>query len=61
MARPGTVLVGADLDTVELRALAQSCLEILGYSEMAAALLRGEDLHLAPAAEFRYRLSDGFI
>lgn len=50
--RPGFVLCGADLDTVELRALAQSCLEILGYSEMASALLRGEDLHLALAAEF---------
>ncbi len=50
---PGSrrVFVGADLDTVELRALAQSCLEILGYSEMAAALQRGEDLHLALAAE----------
>lgn len=50
--RPGTVFVGADLDTVELRALAQSCLEILGYSEMASALKRGEDLHLALAADF---------
>jgi hypothetical protein len=50
--RPGTVFVGADLDTVELRALAQSCLEILGYSEMASALQRGEDLHLGLAAEF---------
>lgn len=49
--RPGCVLVGADLDTVELRGLAQSCLEILGYSEMAAALQRGEDLHLALAAD----------
>lgn len=49
--RPGCVLVGADLDTVELRALAQSCLEILGYSDMAAALQRGEDLHLALAAD----------
>jgi DNA polymerase-1 len=49
--RPGTVFVGADLDTVELRALAQSCLEILGYSEMAAALQRGEDLHLSLAAD----------
>jgi DNA polymerase-1 len=49
--RPGCVLVGADLDTVELRGLAQSCLEILGYSDMAAALQRGEDLHLALAAD----------
>lgn len=52
VARPGMVFIAADLDTVELRALAQSCLEILGYSEMAAALRRGEDLHLALAAEF---------
>lgn len=50
--RPGYVFCAADLDTVELRALAQSCLEILGYSEMALALQRGEDLHLALAAEF---------
>lgn len=49
--REGKVFVGADLDTVELRALAQSCLEILGYSEMAAALQRGEDLHTSLAAE----------
>lgn len=71
IARPGFVLVGADLDTVELRALAQSCLEILGYSEMAAALLRGEDLHLALAAEFmgidyaeaekRYKANDPIV
>lgn len=51
LPRPGYVLCGADLDTVELRALAQSCLEILGYSEMASALQRGEDLHLSLAAE----------
>ncbi len=50
--RKGKVFVGADLDTVELRALAQSCLEILGHSEMASALLRGEDLHTSLAAEF---------
>lgn len=49
--RKGFVLCAADLDTVELRALAQSCLEIVGYSEMAQALQRGEDLHLGLAAE----------
>ncbi len=49
--RPGMVFCAADLDTVELRALAQSCLEIVGYSEMAAALKRGDDLHLSLAAE----------
>lgn len=51
VSRPGTVLVAADLDTVELRALAQACLEIVGYSAMAEALRRGDDLHLAVAAE----------
>lgn len=49
--RKGKVFVAADLDTVELRALAQSCLELLGHSEMASALQRGEDLHTALAAE----------
>jgi DNA polymerase-1 len=51
VARPGHVLCAADLDTVELRALAQTCLELLGWSEMAAALQRGEDLHLSLGAE----------
>jgi len=49
--RAGKVFVAADLDTVELRALAQCCLEMVGHSEMAAALQRGEDLHTALAAE----------
>ncbi len=49
--RPGKVFVSADLDTVELRALAQSCLRICGFSAMAIALQAGEDLHLSLAAE----------
>lgn len=49
--RKGKVFVDADLDTVELRALAQACLEIVGYSQMAAALQQGKDLHTALAAE----------
>jgi DNA polymerase-1 len=49
--RPGQVFVGADLDTVELRALAQSCLERFGHSQMAAALQRGEDLHTSLACD----------
>ncbi len=49
--RSGKVFVSADLDTVELRALAQSCLEIVGYSQMAVALCNGDDLHLALAAQ----------
>jgi len=49
--RPGMVFVGADLDTVELRALAQRCLELFQYSEMAVALQSGRDLHTALAAD----------
>jgi DNA polymerase-1 len=51
IARPGTVLVAADLDTVELRGLAQACIEIVGYSVMGDAIKAGQDLHLAVAAE----------
>jgi DNA polymerase-1 len=51
VARPGYVYSDNDLDTVELRALAQACLELFGWSEMAEALRRGEDLHIALAGE----------
>jgi len=51
VARPGHVWASVDYDTIELRSLAQSCLDLLGYSEMAEALKKGEDLHLALAAE----------
>lgn len=49
--RPGWVFASADYDTLELRALAQVCLDVLGKSKMAEALRRGEDLHLSLAAE----------
>lgn len=49
--RKGNVLVGADLDTIELRALAQSCLELFGHSQMAACLIKGEDLHTGLGAD----------
>lgn len=51
IARPGKVLVAADLDTVELRALAQCCLDLFGWSEMATALQAGKDLHVKLAGE----------
>lgn len=51
--RPGRVYGFCDYDTLELRALAQACLDILGYSRMAEALRRGEELHLSLAAEMR--------
>ena len=51
--RAGWVYCSVDYDTIELKALAQTCLELptIGWSEMANALRRGEDLHLALAAE----------
>lgn len=49
--RAGHVFVFCDYDTLELRALAQVCLLLFGKSSMADALRRGEDLHLALAAE----------
>lgn len=49
--RPGWVYAFSDYDTLELRALAQVCLDVLGQSQMAEALRRGEDLHLSLAAE----------
>ena len=51
--RPGFVYVGADYSTLELRTLAQCCLFIVGYSEMAEAIKRGEDLHASMAAKMR--------
>tara|TARA_R110000765_G_scaffold270754_1_gene369550 strand:+ start:134 stop:2020 length:1887 start_codon:yes stop_codon:yes gene_type:complete len=49
--RPGHVFVAADYSTLELCALAQACLDLLGYSYMADAINDGQDLHLAIAAQ----------
>lgn len=48
--RPGYVFAGADYDGLELRTVAQVCLKVVGYSELAKALNRGEDPHLSMAA-----------
>jgi len=48
--RPGFLLASVDYDTLELRALAQACLDLVGYSAMAEALRGGADLHLDLAA-----------
>jgi DNA polymerase-1 len=49
--RDGYLYCFVDYDTLELRALSQVCLDMLGYSSMAEALRRGEDLHVSLAAE----------
>lgn len=53
--RPGWVFVSTDADTIELRAHAQNCLELVGWSKMAEALVEqhetnGPDAHLRLAA-----------
>lgn len=52
LPRKGFVLCSVDYDTIELRSLAQSCLDLVGSSAMAEALRAGEDLHLNLAADF---------
>jgi DNA polymerase-1 len=49
--RDGWVYAFSDYDTLELRALSQICLDMFGWSNMAEALRRGEDLHLSLAAD----------
>lgn len=67
-ARDGYAFVTSDYDTLELRSLAQVCLDLFGMSDMAEALRKGLDLHLAFAASLlgvpyedakaRYELGD---
>jgi len=53
VARQGRVFVSVDYDTIELRALAQSCIDLkCKFRNMADALSAGEDLHLNLAADF---------
>ena len=40
-----------DYDTLEMRTLAQKCIELFGYSDIAEAIKAGRDLHLSIAAE----------
>lgn len=51
VARPGTVWVSVDYDTLELRALAQVLLELFGRSRMADVLCSGRDLHIDMGAQ----------
>ena len=50
--REGFVYVGADYNYIEICALAQVLLDEFGTSEMAAALIRGEDPHKTTGAAF---------
>lgn len=65
--RPGMLFCSTDYATLELRTLAQSCLDLGIPSEMAKALQAGKDLHLdlatvalgAPYEELQRRLKSG--
>jgi DNA polymerase-1 len=49
--RPGNVFAFCDYDTLEMLTLAQVCLDLFGYSEIANAALAGIDFHTALAAD----------
>lgn len=49
--RAGFLFAACDYDAAELRSWAQVCLDLLGYSAMADALIAGHDLHVMMAAE----------
>lgn len=51
--RDGKVFAQADYPTLELRTLAQACYDLLGHSRLGDMINRGEDPHLAFAAELR--------
>ena len=48
---PGNVFVACDYDAFELAALAQVCIDTVGHSELAEAIRRDLDPHLAMAAK----------
>jgi DNA polymerase I len=48
--REGNIFAFCDYDTLEMRTLAQICLDLFGYSEIAEAIKAGRDLHLDLAA-----------
>lgn len=49
--RPGTVFCSVDYDTLEMRTLAQACLDLVGFSRLAEELRLDEDPHLNLAAD----------
>lgn len=50
VARPGYVFVFCDYDTLEMRTLAQVCIDLFGFSDIADAIKQNKDLHCAMAA-----------
>lgn len=59
-ARPGHVLIGADYGQLELRTLAQHCLDHFGQSRLNEAFEAGEDPHELTAASIVGMSPDAF-
>ncbi len=49
--RPGWTFAFCDFDTLEMLTLAQTCIELFGYSHIAEAAKAGEDFHMSLAAD----------
>ena len=49
--REGSLFAFCDYDTLEMRTLAQVCLDLFGYSEIAESIKAGRDLHIDLAAD----------
>lgn len=49
--RPGAVFAFCDYDSLEMRTLAQTCIDLFGYSFIANAIFEGKDLHVEMATE----------
>ena len=59
-AKKGFFLVSLDYDAMELCTLAQSMLDIVGYSEHASIINKGWDCHSYCAGMLAYRMDDDF-
>jgi hypothetical protein len=51
VARFGFVFIFCDFDTLEMRTLAQVCIDLFGFSVIAESIKAGRDLHVDLAAE----------
>jgi hypothetical protein len=60
VARPGTLLLGADYSQMELGTSAQKCLELFGESVLANLINDGKDPHAYLGATLAYALNDDF-
>jgi DNA polymerase I-like protein with 3'-5' exonuclease and polymerase domains len=58
--RPGNVLCSTDYAGMELATLAEKCVQLFGYSELANKINAGIDTHAYLAAQIAYNMDDEF-